>query len=246
MSQIRIKDLCLLKCRDGLTTLPQGKVLINTINAHSYNMARRDCLFSEALLKGDVLIPDGASIVLAFRFLRREVIERITGWDLFTSRMKMLNAKSIDTKTRGKVFFLGSSDSVLIKIRERVATEYTHLDVYTFSPPFKTEFSEIENKQMIEAVNVVRPDLLWIGMTAPKQEKWIYTHIGQLHVNGPIGAIGAVFDFYAGTVKRAPLWWQEHNMEWCYRLIKEPKRMWKRYLVGNFLFLINIIRYELK
>jgi N-acetylglucosaminyldiphosphoundecaprenol N-acetyl-beta-D-mannosaminyltransferase len=94
---------------------------------------------------------------------------------------------------------------------------------------------------MIEAINAVVPDLLWIGMTAPKQEKWAYKHYEQLNVRGHIGTIGAVFDFYAGTVERAPLGWQEHSLEWFYRLVKEPKRMWRRYLVGNVKFVWAIV-----
>jgi N-acetylglucosaminyldiphosphoundecaprenol N-acetyl-beta-D-mannosaminyltransferase len=111
----------------------------------------------------------------------------------------------------------------------------------TFSPPYKPEFSDEDNKRIIDAINDANPDLLWIGMTAPKQEKWVYVHRDSLNVNCHIGTIGAVFDFYAGTVKRAPLWWQRHGLEWLYRLLKEPKRMWRRYLVGNVLFLWNIL-----
>ena len=81
---------------------------------------------------------------------------------------------------------------------------------------------------------------LWIGMTAPKQEKWTYQHWNELDIHCHVGTIGAVFDFYAGTAKRAPKWWQEHSLEWLYRLIKEPKRMWRRYIIGNPLFLWNI------
>lgn len=79
-------------------------------------------------------------------------------------------------------------------------------------------------------------------MTAPKQEKWVYTHWKELDIHCHCGAIGAVFDFFAGTVERAPKWWQEHSLEWLYRLIREPRRMWRRYIIGNMLFLINIAK----
>ena len=79
-------------------------------------------------------------------------------------------------------------------------------------------------------------------MTAPKQEKWTYSHWQELNINCHVGNIGAVFDFFAGTVERAPIWWQHHGLEWLYRLIKEPRRMWKRYIIGNTLFLYNIIK----
>ena len=79
-------------------------------------------------------------------------------------------------------------------------------------------------------------------MTAPKQEKWAYEHWYELNIHGHVGTIGAVFDFFAGTVERAPIWWQEHGLEWLYRLIKEPKRMWRRYIIGNTLFLWNMTK----
>ena len=108
--------------------------------------------------------------------------------------------------------------------------------------PNKPEFSEEDNRAIVEAINKANPDLLWIGMTAPKQEKWAYTHWHELKIHCHCGTIGAVFDFYAGTVKRAPAWWQRHSLEWCYRLLKEPRRMWKRYIIGNLLFMWNICK----
>ena len=233
---LRLKTISLLGHRSELDALPEGKVLINTINAHSYNTARKDTAFAEALLKGDALIPDGASIVLAFKFLRHKNIERIAGWDLFLHEMDKLNRKG------GVCFFLGSSEETLRKIKAKAAGVYPDIRIETYSPPYKAEFSEEDNRRMIEAVNRAKPDLLWVGMTAPKQEKWAYAHLKELDVNGPIGTIGAVFDFFAGNIRRAPLWWQKHGMEWLYRLIKEPKRMWKRYIIGNTLFLGYLVK----
>ena len=222
--------------KSELKALPEGKLLINTINAHSYNTALKDTAFAEALQNGDVLIPDGASIVLAFKFLRHEKIERIAGWDLFLYEMNRLNKKG------GTCFFLGSNESTLLKIKMKAVILYPNIQVETYSPPYKPEFSDSDNRAMINAVNEVKPDLLWIGMTAPKQEKWAYTHLEELNVNGPIGTIGAVFDFFAENIQRAPIRWQEHGLEWLYRFLKEPKRMWKRYIIGNSLFLWNIIK----
>ena len=237
---LKLKILLLLKHREDLKLLPEKKLLINTINAHSYNTAQKDRFFREALLKGDVLIPDGASIVMAKKWLTGERMERIAGWDLFVFEMEKLNRKG------GTCFFLGSSPGTLQLIREKAKTDYPHVKVEVYSPPFKPEFTEEDNRAMIEAVNTVGPDLLWIGMTAPKQEKWTYQHFHELKVNGHIGTIGAVFDFYAGTVKRAPVWWQQHSLEWLYRLFKEPRRMWRRYILGNLLFIWNIIKEKIK
>ena len=145
-----------------------------------------------------------------------------------------------------KVIFMGASEKVLALIKERAAVDYPNVEVVTYSPPYKPEFTDEENAEMVRAINEAKPDLLWIGMTAPKQEKWTYKHWGKLDINCHVGTIGAVFDFYAGTMKRAPLWWQEHSLEWLYRLLKEPKRMWRRYLVGNALFLWNVIKLKVK
>jgi len=233
---IRLRTLPILKQQSDLATLDNDKLLINTINAHSYNTALKDHDFQEALLQGDVLIPDGASIVMAFKWLCHEQIERIAGWDLFVFEMEQLNKKG------GKCFFLGSTPKTLELIKVRATKIYPKIQVATYSPPYKFEFTEEENKKMIAAVNQEHPDLLWIGMTAPKQEKWAYTHKNELEVNGHIGTIGAVFDFFAGTVERAPIWWQKHGLEWLFRLIKEPRRMWRRYIIGNSLFLWNIMK----
>lgn len=235
---IKIKDLELLIQKQDLNNFPNKKLLINTINAHSFNTALKDELFQEALLKGDVLIPDGAGIVFACNWLKAKSRpkERIAGWDLFEFEMKKLNERG------GVCFFMGSSEKVLSLIKENARRDYPNIVVQTCSPPYKAEFSEEDNRLIIEAINNARPDLLWIGMTAPKQEKWVYTHWNELDINCHCGTIGAVFDFYAGTIKRAPYWWQFCYLEWLYRLLKEPKRMWRRYVVGNVLFVFNVLK----
>lgn len=163
---LRLRQIRLLGSRQALSALPAGKLQINTINAHSYNTARKDPVFAKALCNGDILIPDGASIVLAVKWLRNERIERIAGADLFACEMERLNARG------GTCFFLGSSEKVLELIRSRAAEDYPAIRVVTYSPPYNAEFSDEQNRAMIEAVNAAAPDLLWIGMTAPKQEKW--------------------------------------------------------------------------
>ena len=235
---LKLKDIKIVESKKELEALPEGKLLINTINACSYNTALKDTFFAEALMKGDALIPDGASIVMACRKLKAksQPTERIAGWDLFTMEMERLNQKG------GTCFFMGSSEKVLNLIREKAKTVYPNIRIETYSPPYKPEFSEEENRAIIEAINRANPDLLWIGMTAPKQEKWAYRHWNELDIHCHCGTIGAVFDFFAGTMERAPLWWQEHSLEWLYRLLKEPKRMWRRYIIGNTLFIWNVFR----
>lgn len=255
MTNFKLKNIQFPSSLEALQSLPEGKLLINTINAHSYNIARTDKEFAEALLKGDVLLPDGASIVWAMKWLqppspqmgeqeRKRKIERIAGWDLFVWEMNRIQQKSVETScmtSLQNVMFLGSTEEVLTKIKASAAIDYPNIRVHTYSPPYKPEFSKEDNDAMIAAVNAIEPDLLWIGMTAPKQEKWAYKYFDQLNVKGHIGTIGAVFDFYAGTVERAPLWWQRNSLEWLYRLIKEPRRMWRRYLIGNVKFVWAIL-----
>ena len=246
----RIKTLTILGSKAELASLPEGKLLINTINAHSFNTAKKDKLFAEALMKGDYLIPDGASVVKACRWLKAKSRpkERIAGWDLFEFEMGRLNENQNENgnhddnenENKKRVMFMGSSQKVLDLIVKRAAVDYPHLKVVTYSPPYKPEFSDEDNRAIIDAINDANPDLLWIGMTAPKQEKWTYSHWDELNIHCHVGTIGAVFDFFAGTYKRAPQWWQDHSLEWLYRLIKEPKRMWRRYVGGNPLFLWNI------
>ena len=241
----RLKDLNILGSKAELASLPEGKLLINTINAHSYNTARKDKLFAEALMNGNALIPDGVSIVKACRWIKAksQPKERIAGWDLFSFEMDKLERESVKCEMLKKtVMFMGSSQKVLDLIVKRAAEVYPHLKVVTYSPPYKPEFSDEDNKAIIEAINAADPDLLWIGMTAPKQEKWTYSHWRELNIHCHVGTIGAVFDFFAGTVERAPIWWQRNGLEWLYRLLKEPKRMWRRYIIGNALFLWNMLK----
>lgn len=222
----------------SLYEIGHSKMLITTLNAHSFNTVKKDPLFKEALQSSDMLLPDGVSMVLAARFLNGEKITKIAGDDLFNYEMQRVASKG------GKCFFLGSSNETLQLIEERAKNEYTGLHVYSYSPPYKHDFSDEENKIMIDTVNEVEPDVLFVGMTAPKQEKWAFTHFDQLKV-GHVCCIGAVFDFYAGTVKRAPLWMINAGLEWFYRLIREPRRMWRRYLIGNTVFIADIVKEKL-
>lgn len=246
---LALSELELVGSKEELAAIPEGKVLINTINAHSYNVAQKDQEFAEALRGGDYLIPDGSSIVKACRWLKgkSQPKERIAGWDLFAFEMQRMNANdnvnvNENENAKKRVMFMGSSEKVLRLIRERVAVDYPNLEVVTYSPPYNKVFSDEDNRNIVKAINEAKPDLLWIGMTAPKQEKWTFRHWEELHIDCHVGTIGAVFDFFAGTAQRAPLWWQEHGLEWLYRLIKEPRRMWRRYVIGNPLFIWNILK----
>lgn len=242
-ASLLIKNLTLIESKDELSQIPDGKQLINTINAYSYTMTKHDDTFAKALLSG-YLVPDGASIVEACKLInaKSHPKERIAGWDLFVFEMGRQEKRAQSDNRHHKVMFMGSSPNVLSLIEERARKIYPHLDIITYSPPYKPSFSDEENRQIVNAINEAQPDLLWIGMTAPKQEKWVFEHWQELNIKCHVGTIGAVFDFFACTAKRAPQWWQEHSLEWLYRLVKEPRRMWRRYILGNCKFLYYIIQ----
>jgi len=219
----------------SLEVLEHKKLLINTINAYSYNVSKKDALFKEALLNSDILIPDGIGVVWAVNFLFGKKVQKIAGADLFYYEMKRLE------KLKGKCFFFGSSEDTLAKIKEKAKIEFPNVQIAVYSPPYKPSFTEAENEAMVQKINNFAPDVLFVGMTAPKQEKWAYTHFKHL-MTGHVCSIGAVFDFYAGKVERAPMWMINLGLEWLYRLLKEPKRLWRRYIIGNTKFLMYMFQ----
>jgi N-acetylglucosaminyldiphosphoundecaprenol N-acetyl-beta-D-mannosaminyltransferase len=215
------------------------KTLINTINQYSYCIAQTDSAFKRALKGSDVLLADGMAIVAAVQLLEGQKTTKIAGADLHRFLLKDLNKKA------GTCFYLGSSQNTLQKITARLAIEFPNVKVQTFSPVYASEFSPSENVEMLAAVNAFKPDVLFIGMTAPKQEKWAFHNKSVLHAK-IICSIGAVFDFYAGTVQRPHPFWIQLRLEWFVRLIKEPKRMWKRYLYFGPIFVKLITQEKFK
>jgi N-acetylglucosaminyldiphosphoundecaprenol N-acetyl-beta-D-mannosaminyltransferase len=215
------------------------KTLINTINQYSFCIAEKDAAFKKSLQQSDILLPDGMAIVAAVQLLSSTKIKKIAGADIHHFLLDDLNKKG------GRCFYLGSSQNTLHKIAERLSREFPNIKVGTFSPHYKTEFSDKDNRQMIAAVNAFQPDVLFVGMTAPKQEKWSFTHKEQLDAK-IICSIGAVFDFYAGTVERPSPFWIQLRLEWFIRLIKEPKRMWKRYLYYGPIFIKLILEKKMQ
>jgi len=221
---------------DSLESLSIRKnFLISTINQYSYCVAEEDDEFKHVLTHSDILLPDGIGIVLAAKTLNHQKITKIAGADLHKHLLEKLN------KTGGSCFYLGASQSTLDIISARMSKDYPNVKVGSYSPPFKKEFSEMDNQKMIEAVNEFEPDVLFVGMTAPKQEKWAFTHKNKMNV-GLICSIGAVFDFYAGTVKRPSKIWIDLGLEWLGRLLKEPSRMWKRYIYYGVIFLYYLTK----
>ncbi len=206
------------------------------LNPHSYVVAKNNSDFQAALKASDWLIPDGAGIMLASRILGTGIKMRITGPDIFYALHDRLQ------ETGGySVFFLGSSDETLAEIERRMCRDWPDIKLAgTYAPPFKHRFSDQDVADMVERINRARPDVLWVGMTAPKQEEWIYRALPKLDVRFA-GAVGAIFDFYAGKIKRSHSLFIRLGLEWLPRLLREPRRLWRRTMISAPTFMWHVL-----
>ena len=215
---------------------------INTISPNSYGIATKDPSFKEALRMSDVLVLDGTYFALSALVLQGINIKKNQGPDVYDFFIKQMDVIS------GKVFFLGSSDETLSKIKIRLKSEYKNITAEFLSPPFKAEFSVEDNNLMVEAINNFKPDIVFVGMTCPKQEKWTHENLKRLDTK-VVCSIGAVFDWYAGNEKDIhPLWWKL-RLGWLKRTIDRPEIL-KRYPnIGIFfwhlvLAALRIVKYK--
>ena len=194
---------------------------IATISPNSYGISTKDPEFRAALAQADYLVLDGVYFGLASILLQRRSIKANQGPDVFSFFIRKLNSIG------GRAFFLGSSHETLLKIKQRAAVEYPNLMVEFFSPPFKPAFDEADNRQMLDRISAFDPDIVFIGMTAPKQEKWAHEHRGRIRAKLAI-SVGAVFDWYAGNERAiAPIWWKL-RLGWLVRTARRPEIL-KRY-----------------
>lgn len=214
------------------------KHLINTFSPNSYGISLTDKEFSIALKNTDVLVLDGMGIAIGSILLHGKNIKKIAGQDCFDHFVAEAN------KNNWKVFFLGSSESTLQKIINRLTIEFPNLKACGYAPPFKTVFSEEENQLMIKHINSFNPDILFIGMTAPKQEKWAYQHKELVNAR-IITTIGNVFDWYAGNSKRPAKIWIKLRLEWFIRIFHRPEIL-KRNTKNQMLFFKDLLLVLLK
>ena len=235
---VKIKDYNIFASSiDSIEIKEDSKTIINTINAHSYIVAKNDRKFRKALLESDILLPDGEGIVLMAKKLNHEKIKKIAGTDIHNYLLRM------SQKQKLKCFYIGSSEDTLRKLENKLKEQYDNIDFGFFSPPFKQVFSDKDNREMIGKINMFKPNVLFVGMTAPKQEKWVFDNKEKINVN-VICSIGAVFDFIAETKKRAPNWVIRCKMEWLYRSFT-AWRLTKRYMYSTPLFLFEILKLKL-
>ena len=166
-------------------------------------------------------IPDGGPLSSLGRKRGFVMMERTTGPSLMGELFK------ISAKRGYRHYFYGSTEETLEKLKNKLQEYYPEIQIAgMYSPPFRALSIE-EDNEVIEKINETNPDFVWIGLGAPKQEKWMFDHQGS--INGLMIGVGAGFDYYAENIKRAPMWMQKHNLEWVYRLVQDPKRLFKRY-----------------
>jgi N-acetylglucosaminyldiphosphoundecaprenol N-acetyl-beta-D-mannosaminyltransferase len=178
-----------------------------------------------------LVLADGNPVVWASKLLGTPLKALVTGSDLFPALCRHAAEKN------HTLFFLGGLEGVAQKAADELKKMYPQINVAgVYSPPFGFDKNAEENNKIIRMINAVKPHILFVGVGAPKQEKWIYNNIGSLDINVAL-AIGASFDFVAGTIKRAPKAFRNMGMEWFWRFSSEPKRLFKRYFIDSSRFL---------
>lgn len=202
-------------------------------NVHVVVTASRDAEYGKVINGADMATPDGAPVAWLLRRLGHKRQARINGPDL----MRILCERAA-IEGMG-VYCYGSTPETLDLLRGRLEAEFPRLRVVTESPPFRT-LTALEDASTVSRIDACGAGLVFVGLGCPKQERWMAEHRGR--VNAVMIGVGAAFDYHAGTVKRAPLWMQNAGLEWLYRLGSEPRRLWRRYLVTNTLFMLGAAR----
>lgn len=194
--------------------------------------------FKKVYKEADLILTDGMPLIWISKLKKTPIKEKVSGSDLFPKVCEMAAKKGY------KVFLLGAAEGIAAKAAENLKNKYEGLNIVgTYSPSYGFEKNDEEIEKIIEMINQAKPDILAVGLGAPKQEKFLYKYRKILNV--PISlAIGASIDFEAGNIDRAPKWMQKSGLEWFYRLCKEPKRMYKRYLVDDLKIIKLALKYD--
>lgn len=194
--------------------------------------------FLEIVNSAGLATPDGMPLVWLSKLKGNRNAERVYGPDLMLAFCKLAQSRGYSN------FFYGGKESVPEKLAMNLQQKFPRLKISgTFSPPFR-ELTDQEDNQIVEMINRAKPDVVWVGIGSPKQERWMAQHLDKINAAVMIG-VGAAFDFISGTKKQAPKWMQKSGLEWMFRLITEPKRLWKRYLFGNPKFIYLLIKESL-
>lgn len=202
---------------------------VSICNVHSVVTAQRDAVFGSVLHEADMATPDGAPVAWLMRRLGRPDQERINGPDL------MWRYCAEAAKREESIYLYGGKPEVLAILRSRLPEQFPGLKITgAYSPPFRP-LTKDEDEAIVAEINSSGAGTVWISLGCPKQEKWMAEHRGR--VKAVMVGVGAAFDYHAGSIKRAPLWMQKAGLEWLHRVCSEPRRLWKRYLITNSLFI---------
>lgn len=203
-------------------------------NVHTTVMSEKDAEYRKIQNSAFLALPDGSPLALVQRLRGYRSAEQVAGPDLMPAIWKATE------HTEYSHYFYGSTPETIAALEKNLRSKYPDLKIAGMeSPPFRP-LTEEEDRQAVERINASGADFVWVGLGAPKQEKWMYEHQGRIHA--VMLGVGAGFDFHAGTVKRAPDWMRRHYLEWMYRLVQDPKRLWKRYVQTNGQFVLLSIK----
>lgn len=203
-------------------------------NVHSVVTARQEANFAQVVREADMATPDGAPVAWLMRRMGVEEQERINGPDL------MWRYCAEAAQRNESIYLYGGQQETLDILQRKLLVQFPGLKIAgAYSPPFRA-LSVDEDSAVVDAINASGAGTVWVSLGCPKQEKWMAEHRGR--INAVMIGVGAAFDYHAGTIQRAPLWMQRNGLEWLHRLCSEPRRLWKRYLVTNSLFVIHACR----
>ena len=198
-------------------------------NVHTTVMSYENEEYRKIQNSAAMALPDGAPLSSYSRRKGYKDAQRVTGPDL------MLELFKISMQGGYRHYFYGATEETLAAMRQVLERDYPGIEIAgMYAPPFR-ETTQEEDEQIIQQINESRPDFIWVGLGAPKQEQWMYHHMGKL--DGVLIGVGAGFDYLAGYIKRAPRWMQKMSLEWVYRLLQDPKRLWRRYFTSNVKFI---------
>jgi N-acetylglucosaminyldiphosphoundecaprenol N-acetyl-beta-D-mannosaminyltransferase len=207
------------------------------VNAGKIVLMHKDPQLKESVVTADIINADGQGVVWASRFLGQPIVERVTGIDLMDKLVELAYRK------RYKIFFFGAKDHVLNSVVQHYASRYSYNIIAGYRNGY---FKKTEERGIAQQIADSGANMLFVAITSPLKEKFLYENRDLLSkVNFTMG-VGGSFDVVAGYVKRAPLWMQHNGLEWLYRVYQEPKRMFKRYLVGNWKFIVLVLRHRFR
>ena len=206
------------------------------INALKVNLMRKDENLRKIVNECPLIKADGASIVLAAKMLKIPLKERVAGFDLFVRLVEEASDKNY------KIYLFGAREEVVKKVKAIFERKYPTLQIVGYRNGY---FTEADEPEIVKNMAESGADMMFVAFSSPKKEYWIRRYLKELNIPFVMG-VGGSFDVIAGTTKRAPLWMQKCGMEWFYRFIQEPGRLWKRYLVGNVSFMIYVLQYKMR